>query len=47
MPILNIDQIIWGADCTDELYTTYFQANIIRLPAIYQEISQTFAGQKS
>jgi hypothetical protein len=47
MPILNIDQIIWGADCTDELYTTYFQANIIRLPAIYQRISQTFAGQKS
>ena len=47
MPILNIDQIIWGADCVDELYTTYFRANIIRLPAIYQEISQTFAGQKS
>ncbi len=47
MPILNIDQIIWGADCVDELYTTYFQANIIRLPAVYQEISQTFAGQKS
>src|SRR6266567_4208395 len=47
MPILNIDQIIWGADCTDELYTTYFRANIIRLPAIYQEINQTFAGQKS
>jgi hypothetical protein len=47
MPILNIDQIIWGADCTDELYTTYFRANIIRLPAIYREISQTFAGQKS
>jgi len=47
MPILNIDQIIWGADCVDDLYTTYFRANIIRLPAIYQEISQTFAGQKS
>jgi hypothetical protein len=47
MPILNIDQIIWGADCTDELYTAYFQANIIRLPAIYQEISHTFAVQKS
>ena len=47
MPILNIDQIIWGADCADELYTTYFRANIIRLPAIYQEINQTFAGQKS
>jgi len=46
MPILNIDQIIWGSDCTDELYTTYFRANIIRLPAIYQEISQTWAGQK-
>ena len=47
MPILNIDQIIWGADCEDELYKTYFQANIIRLPTIYQEISRTFAGQKS
>ena len=47
MPILNIDQIIWGADCTDELYTDYFRANIVRLPVIYQEISQTFAGQKS
>ena len=47
MPILNIDQIIWGTDCADELYTTYFRANIIRLPAIYQEINQTFAGQKS
>jgi monodechloroaminopyrrolnitrin synthase len=47
MPILNIDQIIWGADCEDELYATYFRANMIRLPAIYQEISQTFTGQKS
>ncbi len=47
MPILNVDQIIWGADCADELYATYFQANIIRLPVIYQEIGQTFAGQKS
>lgn len=47
MPILNIDQIIWGADCKEELYTVYFQANIIRLPPIYREISQTFAGQKS
>ncbi len=47
MPILNIDQIIWGADCVDNLYTTYFKANIIRLPAIYQEISQTFSRQKS
>jgi len=46
-PLLNIDQIIWGTDCTDELYTTYFRANIIRLPAVYQEISQTFVGQKS
>ena len=31
----------------DELYTTYFQANIIRLPSIYREISQAFVGQKS
>jgi hypothetical protein len=47
MSVLNIDQVIWGADCDDQLYTTYFQANIIRLPAVYQEISQTFARQKS
>jgi hypothetical protein len=47
MSILNIDQIIWGSDCEDELYTTYFQANIIRLPAINQQIGQLFAGHKS
>lgn len=47
MPILNIDQIIWGSDCEDELYTFYFQANVIRLPAIYQEISQAVTGKKS
>ncbi len=47
MPILNIDQMIWGADCEEDLYSTYFQANIIRLPAIYQEISLTLTGQKS
>lgn len=47
MPILNIDQIIWGADCTDEIYTTYFQANIIRLPGVYLEISQLVAGRRS
>ncbi len=47
MSVLNIDQIIWGADCADQLYTTYFQANIIRLPTVYQEISQTFERQKS
>jgi monodechloroaminopyrrolnitrin synthase len=47
MPILNIDQIIWGAQCTDELYTSYFQANVVRLPPIYQQISQAFAGQPS
>jgi monodechloroaminopyrrolnitrin synthase len=46
-PILNIDQILWGADRTDEIYTVYFQANIIRLPAIYQEISQVFAREQS
>jgi len=47
MPILNIDQIIWGSDCTEELYTFYFQANIVRLPSVYREISHIFAGQKS
>jgi monodechloroaminopyrrolnitrin synthase len=47
MPILNIDQIIWGADCTDELYTNYFQANVKRLPAIYQQISRAVMGQNS
>jgi monodechloroaminopyrrolnitrin synthase len=47
MSILNIDQILWGADCTDELYETYFRANIIRLPVVYQEISQAMVGQKS
>ncbi len=46
-PILNVDQILWGADCTDEIYLTYFQANIMRLPAIYREISQVFVGQPS
>jgi monodechloroaminopyrrolnitrin synthase len=47
MSILNIDQIIWGADCDEELYTTYFHANIIRLPVFYLQISRAFAGQKS
>ena len=47
MSILNIDQIIWGSDCEDELYTFYFQANIIRLPAVFQEISQAVTGKKS
>jgi hypothetical protein len=47
MSILNIDQILWGADCADELYTTYFSANIIRLPTVYQEISRAVVGQKS
>jgi monodechloroaminopyrrolnitrin synthase len=47
MSILNIDQIIWGAECRDELYTTYFQANIVRLPEIYRQISQRFSRQKS
>jgi hypothetical protein len=47
MSILNIDQILWGADCMDELYTAYFDANIIRLPAVYQEISRAVVGQKS
>jgi hypothetical protein len=47
MSILNIDQVLWGADCMDELYTAYFRANIIRLPTVYQEISQAIVGQKS
>ncbi len=47
MPILNIDQIIWGADCSDELYATYLQANIIRLPQIYRTISQRVSGRIS
>jgi hypothetical protein len=47
MSILNIDQVLWGADCTDELYDTYFSANIIRLPMVYQEISRAVVGQKS
>jgi hypothetical protein len=47
MSILNIDLIIWGSDCYDELYTPYVQANIIRLPTVYQEICQLFVGKKS
>ena len=47
MSILNIDLIIWGSDCTDEIYTPYVQANIARLPTVYQEICQLCAGQKS
>jgi hypothetical protein len=47
MSILNIDQILWGADCHDELYRNYFNANIIRLPAVYREISQLFTSRTS
>jgi monodechloroaminopyrrolnitrin synthase len=47
MSILNIDLIIWGSDCTDEIYTPYVQANIVRLPTVYQEIYALRAGQKS
>lgn len=47
MSILNIDLIIWGSDCNDEIYIPYVQANIVRLPPVYQEICQLFAGQKS
>ena len=46
MSVLNIDQIIWGADCEDEVYVTYFRANMPRLPVIYSQISEAFAGQK-
>jgi hypothetical protein len=45
MPILNIDHILWGTDCQDDLYLAYFYANISRLPPIYQEIAQAFTGQ--
>ncbi len=47
MSILNIDLILWGADCKDEIYMPYVQANIVRLPMVYQEICQLFMGQKS
>lgn len=47
MSIVNIDLIIWGSDCQDELYAPYVQANIVRLPTVYQEISQLSVGQKS
>ena len=47
MSILNIDLIIWGSDCYDEIYMPYVQANIIRLPVVYQEICRLFVGGKS
>jgi monodechloroaminopyrrolnitrin synthase len=47
MSILNIDMIIWGSDCKDELYAPYVQANIIRLPVVYQEICQLSVGHQS
>jgi hypothetical protein len=47
MSIVNIDLIIWGSDCLDELYRPYVQANIVRLPTVYQEICQFYAGRKS
>ncbi|MBV9614798.1 MAG: DUF1864 family protein [Ktedonobacteraceae bacterium] len=47
MSILNIDLIIWGSDCKDEIYAPYVLANIVRLPVVYQEICSLFAGQKS
>jgi hypothetical protein len=47
MSILNIDQMLWGADCYDQLYRNYFTANIIRLPAVYRQISQLFTSRIS
>jgi monodechloroaminopyrrolnitrin synthase len=46
MSILNVDQILWGADSQEELYRTYFQANVVRLPSVFREIGQVFEGQQ-
>ncbi|HYU76741.1 MAG TPA: monodechloroaminopyrrolnitrin synthase PrnB family protein, partial [Ktedonobacteraceae bacterium] len=47
MSILNVDLIIWGLECKDELYEKYVRANILRLPIIYQELCQQFEGLPS
>jgi hypothetical protein len=46
MSILNLDQILWGADSQEELYRTYFQANVARLPSVFRELGNIFAGQQ-
>jgi hypothetical protein len=47
MSILNVDLIIWGLECKDELYEKYVRANIIRLPIIYRELCRQFEGLPS
>jgi monodechloroaminopyrrolnitrin synthase len=46
MSILNLDQILWGADSKEELYRTYFQANVARLPSVFRELGCIFEGQQ-
>ncbi len=46
MSILNLDQILWGADNQEELYRAYFQANVARLPSVFRELGDIFAGQR-
>ncbi len=47
MSILNVDLILWGLECKDELYEKYMKANMLRLPLIYQELCQQFEGLPS
>jgi hypothetical protein len=46
MSILNLDQILWGANCQEELYRIYFQANVARLPSVFRELGRTFEGRQ-
>ncbi len=46
MSILNLDQILWGADSQEELYRIYFQANVARLPSVFRELGRIFEGRQ-
>jgi hypothetical protein len=47
MPILLIDQLIWGSDCDDPVYQKYLAENLQYAPGEVREMSRNLTGQKS
>lgn len=47
MPMLIIDQILWGNDCTTPSYLKYDEENLPYLPPFLREFSTHYKGRKS
>ena len=47
MPMLIVDQLLWGSNCTTPSYLKYCEENLVYLPPFFREFSSYYRKKKS